>query len=86
MPWVNKASNGSIAFAGKLPVIFIAVAVISSTLMMGFEIIPTVANGGWYVPNGLLLLAPSAFFIMLRALQSHHRYGKTTDATAVPAR
>jgi Na+-transporting NADH:ubiquinone oxidoreductase subunit D len=31
---------------------------------MGYEIIPTVANGGWYVPNGLLLLAPSAFFII----------------------
>jgi uncharacterized protein with PQ loop repeat len=35
-------------------------------------------------PN--IVIVPSAFFIMLRALQSHHRYGKTTDATAVPAR
>jgi Na+-transporting NADH:ubiquinone oxidoreductase subunit D len=23
-----------------------------------------VSNGGWYVPNGLLLLPPSAFFII----------------------
>ena len=35
-------------------------------------------------PN--MVVVPSALFIMLRALQSHHRYGKTTDATAVPAR
>ena len=35
-------------------------------------------------PN--VIIVPSALFIMLRALQSHHRYGKTTDATAVPAR
>jgi uncharacterized protein with PQ loop repeat len=35
-------------------------------------------------PN--VVVVPSALFIMLRALQSHHRYGKTTDATAVPAR
>jgi Na+-transporting NADH:ubiquinone oxidoreductase subunit D len=30
----------------------------------GFEILPSVTNGGWYVPNGLLLLPPSAFFII----------------------
>lgn len=30
----------------------------------GMEILPTVTNGGWYVPNGLLLLPPSAFFII----------------------
>jgi Na+-transporting NADH:ubiquinone oxidoreductase subunit D len=28
------------------------------------EILATVNNGGWYVPNGLLLLPPSAFFII----------------------
>jgi Na+-transporting NADH:ubiquinone oxidoreductase subunit D len=30
----------------------------------GVEILPAVSNGGWYVPNGLLLLPPSAFFII----------------------
>lgn len=30
----------------------------------GIEILPTVTNGGWYVPNGLLLLPPSAFFLI----------------------
>lgn len=30
----------------------------------GWEILPAVSNGGWYVPNGLLLLPPSAFFII----------------------
>ncbi|MBP5980216.1 MAG: NADH:ubiquinone reductase (Na(+)-transporting) subunit D [Halomonas sp.] len=32
--------------------------------LFGFTILPTVQNGGWYVPNGLLLLPPSAFFII----------------------
>lgn len=32
--------------------------------LFGFTILPTVNNGGWYVPNGLLLLPPSAFFII----------------------
>lgn len=32
--------------------------------LFGITILPTVNNGGWYVPNGLMLLAPSAFFII----------------------
>ncbi|MES3008126.1 MAG: NADH:ubiquinone reductase (Na(+)-transporting) subunit D [Pseudomonadota bacterium] len=32
--------------------------------LFGIEILPLVANGGWYQPNGLMLLAPSAFFII----------------------
>jgi uncharacterized protein with PQ loop repeat len=39
-----------------------------------------------FVATPNVVIVPSALFIMLRALQSHHRYGKTTDATAVPAR
>lgn len=32
--------------------------------IMGITIFETVNNGGWYVPNGLLLLPPSAFFLI----------------------
>ena len=32
--------------------------------LFGMTILPTVNNGGWYVPNGLLLLPPSAFFVI----------------------
>ena len=32
--------------------------------VFGFTVLETVQNGGWYVPNGLLLLPPSAFFII----------------------
>lgn len=32
--------------------------------LFGFEIFTVVNNGGWYVPNGLLLLPPSAFFLI----------------------
>jgi len=42
--------------------------------------------GDYFVVAPNVIIVPSALFIMLRALQSHHRYGKTTDATAVPAR
>ena len=32
--------------------------------LFGIEILATVNDGGWYIPNGLLLLPPSAFFII----------------------
>ena len=32
--------------------------------LLGFDILPTTSNGGWYVPNGLMLLPPSAFFLI----------------------
>jgi Na+-transporting NADH:ubiquinone oxidoreductase subunit D len=32
--------------------------------LFGFEVLPLATDNGWYVPNGLLLLPPSAFFII----------------------
>ncbi|MBO6815006.1 MAG: NADH:ubiquinone reductase (Na(+)-transporting) subunit D [Rhizobiaceae bacterium] len=32
--------------------------------LFGVTVMETVNNGGWYVPNGMLLLPPSAFFII----------------------
>jgi Na+-transporting NADH:ubiquinone oxidoreductase subunit D len=49
-------------------VILLAVALIREPLgsgtLFGFELLPRVADGGWYYTNGLMLLAPSAFFII----------------------
>ncbi|MHC4837609.1 MAG: NADH:ubiquinone reductase (Na(+)-transporting) subunit D [Planctomycetota bacterium] len=32
--------------------------------LMGVEVLPAVTNGGWYYPNGLMVLSPGAFFII----------------------
>ena len=32
--------------------------------LLGYEILPNVADGGWYYTNGMMLLPPSAFFII----------------------
>lgn len=32
--------------------------------LFGIEILPLVQDGGWYQPNGMLLLPPSAFFLI----------------------
>ena len=48
--------------------ILILVATFRETLgsgkWLGFDVFPLVKDGGWYVPNGLMLLPPSAFFII----------------------
>ncbi|MDJ0653188.1 MAG: NADH:ubiquinone reductase (Na(+)-transporting) subunit D [Xanthomonadales bacterium] len=49
-------------------IILIAVATIrelfGSGKLLGQTVLPTAAEGGWYVPNGMMLLPPSAFFII----------------------
>ncbi len=49
-------------------IILIILAVIrelfGSGKLMGIEILPLASTGGWYVPNGMLLLPPSAFFLI----------------------
>jgi Na+-transporting NADH:ubiquinone oxidoreductase subunit D len=37
---------------------------LGSGTLLGTEVLPLVENGGWYQPNGLMLLAPGAFFVI----------------------
>ena len=37
---------------------------VGSGKLFGVTVLETIQNGGWYQPNGLFLLAPSAFFII----------------------
>ena len=32
--------------------------------LLGHQVLPLVEHGGWYVPNGIMLVAPSGFFII----------------------
>ena len=32
--------------------------------LLGYVVLPSIYDGGWYYPNGMLLLPPSAFFII----------------------
>ena len=37
---------------------------IGSGKLLGNSVLPLITEGGWYIPNGLFLLAPSAFVII----------------------
>jgi Na+-transporting NADH:ubiquinone oxidoreductase subunit D len=49
-------------------VLLVIVAVIRETLgsgtILGHTVLPLASAGGWYLPNGLMLMPPSAFFII----------------------
>ncbi len=66
-PPLKSALDGFANGAGY-SLILIALAVVreffGSGKLMGHEIMPTSTNGGWYVPNGLMILSPGAFFLI----------------------
>ena len=37
---------------------------LGSGKLFGMQVLPLASDGGWYHPNGLMLLAPSAFFLI----------------------
>jgi len=66
-PPLKSALDGFANGAGY-SLILISVAVVRETFgsgkLLGYELAPTVTNGGWYVPNGLMILSPGAFFLI----------------------
>ncbi len=38
--------------------------VLGSGTLLGAGVLPLVSEGGWYTPNGLMVMSPSAFFII----------------------
>jgi Na+-transporting NADH:ubiquinone oxidoreductase subunit D len=65
-PWLSFLDGLGNAWGYSL--ILITVAIIREPLgagtLFGIHILPKVTEGGWYIPNGMMLLAPSAFFII----------------------
>ena len=37
---------------------------VGGLLLFGYEVLKLTTEGGWYVPNGLMVLAPSAFIVI----------------------
>ncbi|MDZ7825605.1 MAG: NADH:ubiquinone reductase (Na(+)-transporting) subunit D [Gammaproteobacteria bacterium] len=65
-PWLSFLDGVGNGLGYSVLLIFVALfrETLGSGTLAGFEIMPSVTDGGWYVTNGLMLLAPSAFFII----------------------
>jgi len=49
---------------------------LGSGKLLGHVVMPTVNNGGWYSPNGLMVLSPGAFFIIGLLIWAQRTYAK----------
>ncbi|KPQ21504.1 MULTISPECIES: NADH:ubiquinone reductase (Na(+)-transporting) subunit D [unclassified Halomonas] len=63
MSFLDGIGNG-LGYGFVLMVVGFFRELLGAGSVFGFTILPTIQDGGWYVPNGLLLLPPSAFFII----------------------
>ena len=61
--FVDGLGNG-LGYGVILVIVAVIRELIGSGKLFGITILQTVQDGGWYQANGLLLLAPSAFFII----------------------
>lgn len=65
-PWLSflDGIGNGMGYSVLLLVVAFCRELLGAGSLMGFSLMPVVNEGGWYVPNGLLLLPPSAFFII----------------------
>ncbi len=65
-PWesiVDGIGNG-LGYSLILMIVGFVRELFGSGRVFGVPVLTTVSDGGWYVPNGLLVLSPGAFFII----------------------
>lgn len=63
LSFFDGIGNG-LGYSAMLIVLGIVRELFGAGKLMGYEIIPVINDGGWYQPNGMLLLPPSAFFLI----------------------
>ena len=63
MSFLDGVGNG-LGYSFILICVVVVRELLGAGKLFGIEILPVVNAGGWYQPNGLLLLPPSAFFII----------------------
>ncbi|MCO6434816.1 NADH:ubiquinone reductase (Na(+)-transporting) subunit D [Nitrosomonas nitrosa] len=61
--FLDGLGNG-LGFSAILLIVGTIRELFGSGTLLGYTILPLAKDGGWYVPNGLLLLPPSAFFLI----------------------
>lgn len=61
--FIDGIGNG-LGYSFILIVLAVIRELFGSGKLLGIEILPLATEGGWYVSNGMLLLPPSAFFLI----------------------
>jgi Na+-transporting NADH:ubiquinone oxidoreductase subunit D len=65
-PWISfldGLGNGA-GYGLVLVVVAASRELLGAGKLLGYQVLPVVADGGWFQPNGLMLLAPSGLFLI----------------------
>jgi Na+-transporting NADH:ubiquinone oxidoreductase subunit D len=63
MSFLDGLGNG-LGYSAILIIVATLRELLGAGTLLGYRILPLVSDGGWYEANGLMLLPPSAFFII----------------------
>jgi Na+-transporting NADH:ubiquinone oxidoreductase subunit D len=65
-PWASFVDGIGNGFGYGLVLLFVGFfrELFGSGKVFGMEVFPLVTEGGWYQPNGLMVLSPAAFFLI----------------------
>ncbi len=63
MSFLDGIGNG-LGYSVVLIIVATCRELLGAGTLFGYEILPLTSNGGWYEANGLMLLPPSAFFVI----------------------
>lgn len=61
---VLDAVGNGLGYSVILMITAVLRELLGSGSLMGYKVLPLVTEGGWYVPNGMMLVSPAAFFII----------------------
>ena len=65
-PWLSflDGIGNGLGYALVLLAVAFARELFGAGKLLGYTVLPVVADGGWYEPNGMMLIAPSGLFII----------------------
>jgi Na+-transporting NADH:ubiquinone oxidoreductase subunit D len=63
LSFLDGLGNG-LGYSAVLIIVAVIRELTGGGTLLGYQILPLVSDGGWYYANGLMLLPPSAFFII----------------------
>ena len=63
LSFIDGLGNG-LGYSAVLIIVAVTRELFGAGTLLGYELLPLTGDGGWYEANGLMLLPPSAFFII----------------------
>jgi Na+-transporting NADH:ubiquinone oxidoreductase subunit D len=65
-PWLSflDGIGNGVGYGVVLILVAFARELLGSGRILGYQVVPLTQDGGWYEPNGLMLIAPSALFLV----------------------